>query len=91
VLTEIRKQGVQVAVDDFGVGYCNLRHISDLTPDIVELDRELVAGIKEGARLYDGVVTPDLCIAGRAAATTGGLSAAICYAIENPSWAMPWI
>ena len=52
VLAEIRKKGVHIAVDDFGAGYSNLRYISDLTPDIVKFDRELVAGIREGSRLY---------------------------------------
>lgn len=52
VLAEIRKKGVHIAIDDFGAGYSNLRYISDLTPDIVKFDRELVAGIKEGSRLY---------------------------------------
>jgi len=52
VLAEIRKKGVRLAVDDFGAGYSNLRYISDLTPDIVKFDRELVAGLKEGSRLF---------------------------------------
>lgn len=52
VLAEIRKKGVRLAVDDFGAGYSNLRYISDLTPDIVKFDRELVSGIREGSRLY---------------------------------------
>jgi EAL domain-containing protein (putative c-di-GMP-specific phosphodiesterase class I) len=52
VLAEIRKKGVHIAVDDFGAGYSNLRYISDLTPDIVKFDRQLVAGIREGSRLY---------------------------------------
>lgn len=52
VLAEIRKKGVRLAVDDFGAGYSNLRYISDLTPDIVKFDRQLVSGIREGSRLY---------------------------------------
>lgn len=52
VLAEIRRRGVQLAVDDFGAGYSNLRYISDLTPDIVKFDRELVAGLHEGSRLF---------------------------------------
>jgi EAL domain-containing protein (putative c-di-GMP-specific phosphodiesterase class I) len=52
VLAEIRKKKVLLAVDDFGAGYSNLRYISDLTPEIVKLDRELVAGLREGSRLF---------------------------------------
>ena len=52
VLAEIRKKRVLLAVDDFGAGYSNLRYISDLTPEIVKLDRVLVAGLKEGSRLF---------------------------------------
>lgn len=52
VLAEIRKKRVMLAVDDFGAGYSNLRYISDLTPDIVKLDRVLVAGLREGSRLF---------------------------------------
>lgn len=52
VLAEIRKKQVKLAVDDLGAGYSNLRYISDLAPDVVKLDRELVAGLKEGSRLF---------------------------------------
>lgn len=52
VLAEIRKKGVLLAVDDFGAGYSNLRYISDLTPEIVKLDRQLIAGQREGSRLF---------------------------------------
>jgi EAL domain-containing protein (putative c-di-GMP-specific phosphodiesterase class I) len=52
VLAEIRKKRVMLAVDDFGAGYSNLRYISDLTPEIVKFDRELVAGLREGSRLF---------------------------------------
>ncbi|MEM7051871.1 MAG: EAL domain-containing protein [Acidobacteriota bacterium] len=52
VISEIRKKRVNLAVDDFGAGYSNLRYISDLSPDIVKLDRQLVAGLREGSRLF---------------------------------------
>lgn len=41
-----------LAIDDFGAGYSNVRYISDLVPDIVKLDRELVHGCKAGSRLF---------------------------------------
>jgi PAS domain S-box-containing protein len=36
---------VQIAVDDAGAGFASLRHIVELGPAIVKLDRSLVAGI----------------------------------------------
>jgi EAL domain-containing protein (putative c-di-GMP-specific phosphodiesterase class I) len=52
VLTEIRGRGVKIAVDDLGAGYSNLKYIADLQPEIVKLDRELVAGLKPGSPLH---------------------------------------
>jgi len=52
VLAEVRARRVNLAVDDFGAGYSNLRYISDLAPEIVKFDRKLVAGIREGSRLF---------------------------------------
>ncbi|MGZ8437517.1 MAG: EAL domain-containing protein, partial [Candidatus Limnocylindrales bacterium] len=36
---------VQVAVDDAGAGFASLRHIVELRPQVVKIDRSLVAGI----------------------------------------------
>jgi EAL domain-containing protein (putative c-di-GMP-specific phosphodiesterase class I) len=47
---------VRLAVDDAGAGFSSLRHIVELAPAMVKLDRSLVAGIAEdGAR--EAVVT----------------------------------
>jgi EAL domain-containing protein (putative c-di-GMP-specific phosphodiesterase class I)/putative methionine-R-sulfoxide reductase with GAF domain len=35
-------QGVRIAIDDTGAGYSSLRHVIELTPDFLKLDRELV-------------------------------------------------
>jgi len=37
--------GVQIAVDDAGAGFASLRHIVELRPQFVKIDRSLVAGI----------------------------------------------
>ena len=36
---------VQIAVDDAGAGFASLRHIVELRPHVVKIDRSLVAGI----------------------------------------------
>ena len=62
VLAEVRKKGVNVAIDDLGAGYSNLKYIAELAPDIVKVDRGLVAGVEEDsrdARLLKAIV--DLC------------------------------
>lgn len=51
VLREIRSKGIALAVDDLGAGYSNLKYIADLAPEIVKLDRELVANLDKDRRL----------------------------------------
>lgn len=46
-LAPLRRRGVRIAVDDAGAGYASLRHILQLQPDIIKLDRSLIAGINE--------------------------------------------
>ena len=46
VLREVcSRVGAHLVVDDFGAGYSNLKHISDLEPRVVKLDRNLVEGL----------------------------------------------
>lgn len=52
VLTELRKKGIMLAIDDFGAGYSNLKYIADLSPDIVKIDRDLLGGIRDGTRQF---------------------------------------
>jgi EAL domain-containing protein (putative c-di-GMP-specific phosphodiesterase class I) len=52
VLRETRGKGVFLAVDDLGAGYSNLKYISDLEPQVVKIDRDLVAGVTVGTRLF---------------------------------------
>jgi EAL domain-containing protein (putative c-di-GMP-specific phosphodiesterase class I)/CheY-like chemotaxis protein len=40
-----RSRGLRIAVDDAGAGYANLRHILQLTPDIIKLDITLTRDI----------------------------------------------
>lgn len=52
VLAEIRRKGISLAIDDLGAGFSNLKYISDLEPEIVKLDRDLIAGIQIDSRQY---------------------------------------
>lgn len=51
ILGEIRSKGMMLAVDDLGAGYSNLKYIADLAPEVVKLDRELIAGLTSQTRL----------------------------------------
>ncbi len=44
-VTELRKRGLQFAVDDAGAGFASLQHILRLRPDIIKLDLTLTRGI----------------------------------------------
>jgi EAL domain-containing protein (putative c-di-GMP-specific phosphodiesterase class I) len=51
VLREVcSRTGAHLVVDDFGAGYSNLKHISDLEPRVVKLDRTLVDGLDRKPR-----------------------------------------
>jgi EAL domain-containing protein (putative c-di-GMP-specific phosphodiesterase class I) len=43
-LAPLRQEGLRLAVDDAGAGFSSLRHIVELQPDIIKIDRSLVAG-----------------------------------------------
>ncbi len=42
VLAPLRSKGLRLAVDDAGAGFASLRHILQLQPDIIKLDRSLI-------------------------------------------------
>ncbi len=44
-LTRLRSCGVNIAMDDAGAGYAGLSSLLALRPDLVKLDRSLIAGI----------------------------------------------
>lgn len=44
-LYQLRGLGVKLAIDDVGAGYSSLRHILELSPDIIKLDRSLITQI----------------------------------------------
>lgn len=44
-LDRLRAAGAQIAVDDAGAGYAGLKHLLDIQPDMVKLDRAIISGI----------------------------------------------
>lgn len=47
VLGPLRDRGLRIAVDDAGAGYASLRHIVELQPDFIKIDRSLVHGVAD--------------------------------------------
>ncbi len=45
VLAPLRGRGMRLAIDDVGAGFSSLRHIVVTAPDVIKLDRSLVAGV----------------------------------------------
>jgi EAL domain-containing protein (putative c-di-GMP-specific phosphodiesterase class I) len=48
-LAPLRKRGVRLAIDHAGSYFTSIRHIRQLRPDIIKLDRDLVAGMDKDA------------------------------------------
>ena len=44
-LTNVRAEGLRLAVDDAGAGFASFRHVLELSPDFVKLDVSLTRGI----------------------------------------------
>ena len=60
ILAELRQKGIGLIIDDLGAGYSNLRYIADLEPNLVKLDRSLIAHIDSDGpefRLLRAIVT----------------------------------
>ena len=45
-LIEVRKLGVRVAIDDFGIGYSSLSYLRRLPTDVVKLDRSFLENLE---------------------------------------------
>ena len=42
IISEYRRQGFKIALDDFGAGYSGLTRLAEIKPDIAKLDRQVV-------------------------------------------------
>ena len=47
LLLPFRSQGLRLAIDDVGSGFSSLRHVILTNPDVIKLDRSVVAGVAE--------------------------------------------
>jgi PAS domain S-box-containing protein len=50
-LAPLRRAGLRIAIDDAGAGFASMRHIVQLKPDVIKLDRQVIAGINADAGL----------------------------------------
>lgn len=46
-LAPLRARGLRLAIDDVGAGHSTFRHILDLNPEFIKLDRSLIRGLNE--------------------------------------------
>lgn len=100
VLAPLRQQGLRIAVDDAGSGFASMRHVLHIRPDIIKLDRSLIAGIDDdqgrqalGAALVEfarrigaALIAEGIETPAELAAVTGlGMTAGQGYLIGRPS------
>ena len=45
-LAPLRRRGLRLAIDDLGAGFASLMHLLRLEPDLIKLDRALIADIE---------------------------------------------
>ncbi|WP_051080758.1 EAL domain-containing protein [Thioalkalivibrio sp. ALMg13-2] len=50
-LSDLRADGLRLAIDDAGAGYASFRHIIRLRPNVIKLDRSLVQGVSVNSGL----------------------------------------
>jgi EAL domain-containing protein (putative c-di-GMP-specific phosphodiesterase class I) len=46
-LEPLRRRGLRVCIDDTGAGYATLRHVVELRPDMIKIDRSLIEGVAD--------------------------------------------
>ena len=62
IANEYRRHGFQVALDDFGAGYCNLNLLADLPSDVLKLDMAMTRNLHQRPRAQHIVRTlTELC------------------------------
>jgi EAL domain-containing protein (putative c-di-GMP-specific phosphodiesterase class I) len=49
-LGPLRAHGIQLAIDDVGAGYSSLRHVTELSPDVVKIDRSIISNLSHDTK-----------------------------------------
>jgi len=68
VLTEIKKMGIRLAIDDFGVGYSSLAQLKRFPIDTLKIDRSFIRDIPNVAE--DSAITEAIIAMGRTLSLT---------------------
>jgi diguanylate cyclase (GGDEF)-like protein len=50
ILGNLKRLGVKVAIDDFGIGYSSFAYLQRLPVDILKIDKSFIAGLTKGPR-----------------------------------------
>ncbi len=53
---ELRKKGYSVALDDFGTGYSNLALLSQVSVDVLKIDKSFLQGTEKTNKILDGIL-----------------------------------
>jgi len=56
-ITDVKKMGVKIAIDDFGAGYSNFERLLDYQPDILKIDACLIKDIATDSYSFSVVKT----------------------------------
>ena len=57
VFAELRRYGVRVSIDDFGMGYSSLAYLRDLTVDVIKIDKHFITSLPEDGKLAEVIIT----------------------------------
>lgn len=57
VLTQLRKEGVHISMDDFGSGYSSINYLAQLPIDKLKLDRDLVMQVNQNEEQFSFIKT----------------------------------
>ncbi|WP_319780142.1 EAL domain-containing protein [Maridesulfovibrio sp.] len=60
-LNRLRKRGVRISIDDFGMGHTSLRYLRELPIDKVKIDRSLTFGFLDDVNMHILSSILDLC------------------------------
>jgi EAL domain-containing protein (putative c-di-GMP-specific phosphodiesterase class I) len=77
ILAGLKRLGVRIAIDDFGIGYSSLSQLKNLPVDIIKIDRAFITDVP-GSRVDEAIATAIIAMGKslRAAVVAEGVEAA---------------